>query len=412
MKVLQINIFFDEGSTGKIVADIHTRLLRDGHESYVVFGLGKHKVKDDPEHLYRTTTDHSGLFYRRISRIITGLRFNVAYWETYKLLRHIKQINPDIVHLHCLNEGYINPYVLLKYLGKHCYPVLVTNHADITMSANCEHAFECKKWKTGCGKCPTVKKEKRSYFIDNTHLSWIQMKKAFSFVKFLYASGVSDWMSNRVVQSPFFKNRECRTITNGLDTDAFKYRPSSSLRQKYGFSEDDKIVLHVTPQFSAEIKGGKYIIEIAKKMPQIKMIIVGITEKESVGLPTNVIAVNHTDSREVLSEYYSMADVTLLTSYRESFSMVTAESLCCGTPVVGFKAGGPETISIHEYSQFVEYGDTEALENAINVTIKNNHDKSAISEVARAKYNAESMYQGYLRYYLDILISKNRQINS
>lgn len=406
MKIIQINIYYNEGSTGKIVADIHTRLLRDGHKSYVVFGMGKHEVKDDPEHLYRTTTDRSSLFYRRISRILTGLRFNVAYLETYKLLRYIKIINPDIVHLHCLNEGYLNPYLLLKYLGKQNYPVLVTNHADITLSANCAHAFECNKWKTGCGKCLTVKREKRAYFIDNTRLSWIQMKKAFSYVKSLYASGVSRWMSIRVVQSPFFRNIECRTITNGLDTDSFKYRHSTDLlRQKLGLKKDDKIILHVTPQFSAEIKGGKYVVKIAKIMPQIKFVVVGITEKESAGLPDNIIAINHTDSREQLSMYYSMADLTLLTSYKESFSMVTAESLCCGTPVVGFKAGAPETIAIPEYSQFVEYGDTEELANAIKTALMSNYDKSAISALAKDKYNAESMYQGYLQYYSDIIKS-------
>ncbi len=34
--------------------------------------------------------------------------------------------------------------------------------------------------------------------------------------------------------------------------------------------------------------------------------------------------------------------------------MVTAESLCCGTPVVGFTAGGPESIAIDAFSNFVE----------------------------------------------------------
>ena len=51
-----------------------------------------------------------------------------------------------------------------------------------------------------------------------------------------------------------------------------------------------------------------------------------------------------------------MANLTILTSQFETFSMVCAESLCSGTPVVGFKAGAPEQISIQQYSEFVEYG--------------------------------------------------------
>lgn len=82
MKILQVNIFFDEGSTGKIVADIHKRLLRDGHESFVAFGRGRHQAKEDSGHLYRTTSNSKSLLYRRISQI-TGLRYNTAYlWGT------------------------------------------------------------------------------------------------------------------------------------------------------------------------------------------------------------------------------------------------------------------------------------------------------------------------------------------
>lgn len=353
MKILQVNIFYDEGSTGKIVSDIHKRLLRDGHESYVVFGRGNHQVDEDIKHLYRTTTTRRSELYRKISRI-TGLRYNTAYCETKKLIRYVDRIRPDLVHLHCMNCAYVNPFVLLKYLGENDYPVLVTHHADVTITANCDHAFECDRWKTGCGRCPTNISEKRSFFFDCTHISWVQMQRAFSHVKRLYANGVSDWMTNRVRQSPFFGNSECRTILNGLDTKSFQYRPNASyLREKLGIGEKERIILHVTPNFSAPLKGGRYVIEMAKMMPEVKFVIVGIKDFEKTNLPPNVIAINHTDSKEQLSEFYSIADVTLLTSYRESFSMVTAESLCCGTPVVGFKAGAPETIAIPECSEFV-----------------------------------------------------------
>lgn len=409
MKILQVNIFYNQGSTGRIVADIHRRLLRDGHESYIVFGRGEDWQLEDPEHLYRTTTDKNSLLYRRISRV-TGLRYNTACCETGKLFNHIDRIKPDIVHLHCLNCAYVNPFMLLKYLGRKGYKVLVTHHADVTITANCDHSFECDKWKTGCGNCATNRVEKRSFFIDATHLSWMQMKNAFAKINDLYASGVSDWMTDRVRQSPFFKDKECRTILNGLDTTEFTYRGNNQeIRQRLGIKTSDRVVLHVTPDFSDPIKGGKYVGKLAQQMQEVKFIIVGIKRSEVSNLPHNVIPILHTDSKEELSEYYSLSDVTIVTSYRESFSMVTAESLCSGTPVVGFKAGAPEIITIPEFSDFVEFGDLQHLVEAIDNMLNRNIDKKYLSEIASRKYDAESMYSNYLSFYESIFVEKHEK---
>ena len=46
MKVLQVNVVYKNGSTGKITADIHTELLKNGIESVVCYGRGS-KV-DEP----------------------------------------------------------------------------------------------------------------------------------------------------------------------------------------------------------------------------------------------------------------------------------------------------------------------------------------------------------------------------
>lgn len=403
MKIIQINIFYNEGSTGKIVDDIHQRLLRDGHESYVVFGRGREWQKEDPVHMYRTTPGNRSEIYRKISRI-TGLRYNTAYLETKRLLRYIDQIKPDIVHLHCMNCAYVNPFILLNHLGKKGYNVLVTHHADVTITANCDHAFECEKWKTGCSKCATNRTENRSFLIDATHRSWVQMKKAFSKVKKLYASGVSDWMTDRVRQSSFFEGVECRTILNGLDTVAFSYRQDCMyLRRELGIAPSDIVAVHVTPNFSKPIKGGKYIIELAKLMPEIKFVVVGIKKHEEKGLPKNIIPIQSVQSKDELSQYYSIADVSILPSYRESFSMVTAESLSCGTPVVGFKSGAPETIAIPEYSTFVDYGDTVALKSELEKFLIRKIDKEALSRIAREKYSAEKMYRDYSDYYNKII---------
>lgn len=407
MKVLQINIYYKEGSTGKIVDDIHRRLLRDGHDSYVAFGKGENWQLKAPDYLYRTTSKRLNRFYGRLGRLM-GLRFEVAWWETYKLLKHIDRIKPDIVHLHCMNDSYVNPYMLLSHLGKRNYPVLVTHHADITISANCDYSFECNKWKTGCGHCETVFTERRSYFFDNTNLSWKKMRRAFSKIRKLYASGVSDWMTGRVRQSPFFKDKECITIKNGLDTDVFTYHPNTqTLREKLEIDANRRIILHATPSFTSPIKGGKYVVELARRMPEVAFVIVGIAKKDSSDLPSNIISIEHTNSKSEMAELYSLADLTLLTSFRESFSMVTAESLCCGTPVVGFKAGAPETIAIPEYSEFVDFGDVGLLKAAVERMMSRSIDKKAVSKQGTETYSAETMYASYLEYYKRILSAEH-----
>lgn len=120
-------------------------------------------------------------------------------------------------------------------------------------------------------------------------------------------------------------------------------------------------------------------------------------------MPSNVFLIPYVSSKVELAGYYQLSDITLLTSKRESFSLVTAESLCCGTPVVGFKAGAPEAIALPSYSSFVEFGDIQALQITIEKFLNRTFDKEEISKVACKRFDVSAMCQNYLSYYEDIL---------
>lgn len=66
----------------------------------------------------------------------------------------------------------------------------------------------------------------------------------------------------------------------------------------------------------------------------------------------------------LLAKYYSMADYFIMCSQRETYSMTCAEALCCGTKVIAFKCGAPETV-FTQYAEFFEYGDLMGLENCL-----------------------------------------------
>ena len=67
--------------------------------------------------------------------------------------------------------------------------------------------------------------------------------------------------------------------------------------------------------------------------------------KFDLPLPDNVIHIEHTDNVQELSDYYAMADVCVNTTKYETFGKVTAESICCGTPVIVFNnTASPELV--------------------------------------------------------------------
>lgn len=399
MKILQVNCVYKTGSTGKIMYDIHTELLKNGHESVICYGRG---VKTQDKGVYKTCGELYSKFNNLLTRF-TGVMYGGCLFSTNKLISIIKKEKPDIVHLHCINGYFVNIYRLVSWLKTNKIKMVLTLHAEFMHTANCGHAFDCEKWKTGCGNCPRLKAETKSLFLDGTARSFEKMKKAFDgFNDNLIITSVSPWLMERAKQSPILADKNHTVVFNGLDEAVFNPCKEKNIDKR-------KSVLFVTPAFSLDInhpKGGYYVVELARRMPEVDFVIIGSREQYN-SLPENVINVGRVENQQKLAEYYSTADVTLITSRRETFSMVLAESLCCGTPVVGFEAGGPETIAISEYCNFAEYGDLDTLEALLEKVLNQTYNSSLISETAIKKYKKEKMTAEYLNIYSTLLGENN-----
>lgn len=394
MKVLQINCVYKKGSTGKIVEDIHNVLLEQGIESVVCYGRGE---KINEPFVYKTSTEVEAKLNNLKSRL-GGLQYGGCVFATHKLIKTIKKENPDVVHLQCINGFFLNIYKLVKFLKKNNIPTVLTLHAEFMHTGSCGHAYECEKWKTGCGKCPNLRKATYSMSFDRTARAWKKMKSAFDGFKNIEIASVSKWLENRAAQSPILSEFSHLTILNGIDSVTFKLCKAEDLRTKLGL-DGKYVIVHVTASFTSAEKGGQYIRELAKRLGDKAVFVVIGSREKSEDLPNNIIDIGRVESREELAKYYSMADLSIITGKKETFSMPVAESLCCGTPVVGFKAGGPETITIPEYSKFVEYDDTNALENVICEFMNKEFCKEEISERARVKYSKREMALEYLELY-------------
>ncbi len=393
MKVMQINCTYRAGSTGKIMYDIHTYLQTHGHDSVMCYGRG---ADTDDENVYRLCPDIYAKAQNLRSRF-TGFMYGGCFLSTNKLISIIRHNKPDIVHLHCINGYFVNIYRLLKWLKKNGQKTVLTLHAEFMYTANCGHAYECDKWMKGCGNCPRRKEETLSYVFDGTASSWKRMAEAYrGFERDMVIVSVSPWLMSRAQQSPMLSSMEHTCIFNGLDTSIFKINDPS-----VGENKSERAVLFVTAYFSDKAghpKGGYYLIELARRMPDVKFLVAG-KHAECENLPDNVTLLGNVNDQSKLASLYESTDISVVLSKRETFSMPVAESLCCGTPVVGFCAGAPEQITIPEYSEFVEYGDVDSLERAVKEFLGRSFDRAEISEKAHGIYNSSAMVDAYLKVY-------------
>lgn len=380
MKILQINNVYGERSTGKLTQIIHEGLLARGHESMVVYGRGKGRQAPG---VVRLCPEWYGKANALMARI-TGLPYGGCWLSTLRLQRIIRREKPDVVHLQCINGNFVNIYRLVGWLKARKIKTVVSLHGEFYYTGNCGSAFACTRWHHGCGNCQDRK---------GAAASWEKMRRAFAgFEKDCVICPVSPWTAERGKQSDILKTLPFRTVYNGVDRRLFCP----------GGEKAKNTVLHVTAHFSPEkghSKGGWYVLELARRMPGVTFLVAGRTDK--IGdLPQNVKLLGQISDQEALAALYRNSKLTLLTSRSETFSMPCAESLCCGTPVVGFRAGGPERIGLPEFTEFVPFGDLDALEAAVRKGLDTEWDGEAISNRAEI-YDAEGMVRAFEEIYRD-----------
>ena len=402
MRILQVNSVYKVGSTGKIVDSIGTVLRDAGHEVFTCYGIGDAYYDEFSAKICSNAEHKVNALLARID----GIPFGGPYLSNRRFVKVIKKYQPDVVHVHCVNSFTFNIYHMLKYLAKNGLKTVVTLHAEFFHTGSCGHAFDCEKWKSKCHDCAAYSSLTSSKLFDRSATAWKKMYDAFKGFKpeNIIITAVSPWLAERAKQSAILGRFNIVYVPNGVNTEVFHFRTNTGLIEKEQYK---KVVLFVTPYFSlgeTDLKGGRFVPIMAKKHPEYKFVIVASRNEGRVGnMPSNIQLWGKAKTQDELSQLYSEADATILFSKRETFSMVTAESLCCGTPVVGFKAGGPESIALQEYSSFVEYGNVQAFSDTLDQCLDTTQDKSEISQKAISSYSEENMANSYFNVYKSLL---------
>ena len=394
MKVLQINTFGNL-STGKIAVDIYRTLRAHGSEGAVAFA--RNEVPGDVPSF--KIGNPLSVYTDGVLTRLTDKAGHYSKGATEKLIKQIKEYDPDIIHLHNLHGYYINVPMLFDYLKEADKPVVWTLHDCWAYTGHCCYysMAGCDKWKlTGCSKCPQKKAYPASIFKDNSSKNFSEKNQMFHSVKNLHLVCVSKWLDNEL-RASFLKDIPSRVIYNGIDTSVFK--PSSgNFRIKYDVG-DKRIVLGVASTWDTR-KGLADFIGLSKILDErYKIVLVGLNDKQKASLPDNMLGIGRTDGPKELAEIYSASNVLFNASVEETFGLPNVESLACGTPVVAYNCTGiPETMTEND-GYIVEPHDLKTVALKIGEIC----DAGKRIEVSSFRFPKDKTYEAYMKLYEELV---------
>lgn len=402
MRILLIDSVYKYGSTGKIVYDLYTKLNKQGHTAAVCYGRGK---KESDHDVYKFSSDWEVYLHALLTRI-TGLTGCFSPFATINLIRYIKKFKPDIVHIHELHAYFVNYIPVIKYLKKNNIKTVWTFHCEFMYTGKCGYSYECIKWKKECDKCPHLKEYPRSLLLDYTKFMFNKKKNEFKDFNNLKIISPSKWLANRVKES-FLGEKDIKVINNGIDTDNIFYpRVTERLKIKHNIISE-KVILAVAPDLMEPRKGGRHVLELAKRIRDcnVKFILIGVKDLDEK-FDDNVIALGRTNNQNELAEYYSLADIFIICSMKENFPTTCIEALSCGTPIIGFDEGGTKETAPDGYGIFVPFMDFDLLEKYTRLILSNQipiKSKSECAKYGKNHYSKTKMLENYMIEYKELL---------
>jgi glycosyltransferase involved in cell wall biosynthesis len=401
MKVLQINSVVNSGSTGRIVEDIGLTVMAAGHQSYIAAA-------------YTNRPSQSVVIPvgNKIDRVLHGLKTRLfdrhgfgSTQSTQHLVEKVREINPDIIHLHNIHGYYLNIEVLFGFLKEFKKPVVWTFHDCWPFTGHCSH-FErvgCYKWQTQCNHCPNKRGYPASWLLDNSARNYNDKLVLFNGLNNLTIVTPSHWLAHHVLNS-FLKSYPILVINNGIHLGYFKPVADVEVRKKYNLV-GYKIILGVANTW----KKRKALEDFIKLSPLLsaeeRIVLVGMNKSNAHNLPSNIIPIRRTENIDELAELYSAASVFVNPTYADNFPTTNIEALACGTPVITYDTGGsPEAVDEHT-GRVVPKGDIQGLLNSIRELQSMDREKlrSACRTRALEHFDKDKQYLKYLELYNKLL---------
>ena len=401
-KLLQINpVVRENTSTGKIMRELGELAQAAGWESYIAYSRARDGVPQHSSKLVPVGNKHDLLWHWLATRLFDahGLASRHA---TRQLIRRIREIDPDIVHIHNVHGYFLNYPLLCAFLAERGKPVIWTVHDCWLFTGHCYHyaAAGCDKWQTRCHDCPQKRAFPASWLLDRSRRNFEQKRRALAAIPNLTLVTVSDWMRREVAKS-FLKEVPCRVIHNGIDLETFRPRTDARIRDRYGIPAEHN-ALAIASIWLPE-KGISDLVRLAGLLaPDEGLVIVGrMTDEQKASFPVGVSFVPRTENAADLVALYSGAIALVNPTWQDNYPTVNLEAIACGTPVITYKTGGSIESVTPETGFVVKQGDVTEIVACIREirTLGKASYSGPCREYALQHFDKKECFQDYIRLY-------------
>ncbi|PAF45194.1 glycosyltransferase [Helicobacter sp. 11S02596-1] len=416
MKILHL-VSQDSGGAGRACLRLHLALLKQGIDSVMlvqtktsdipsVVRLAKTKTQKIIEKLRPALCNLPLAFYPKRHKDI----FSIDFLHNGLLIKTINDLNPDIVHLHWINGGFLN----IKDLKKIKAPLLWSLHDANPYTGGCHVvAAACVGVSVRCKKCPLLHS---SFPFDLSFWGFRAKQKTYKELN-LTINGLSRWIARCAKESVLLRDKKIINLPNPIDTEIYSPMDKNTAREILNLSHRKKtIAFGALSATSIERKGYpqlKMALSKLENKENIRIIIFGASANENgeieniEGIETHYLGHLYDDMS--LKLVYNAADVVVVPSLAESFGQVASESIACGTPVVCFDVGGLKDIIEHKKTGYLatpfEASDLSAgIEWVLNLSTQNyqilcqNAQQKAIKNFSSKKVSLD-----YIKAYENIL---------
>jgi len=310
-----------------------------------------------------------------------------------EMISKIMEYRPHIINIHNIHDKFA--FDIIDRLPKNS-SIVWTLHDMWPLTGYCCYSFDCRKYENGCpGECP----EQGNWgpVVRSVEEEWADRRKILDDrLSSLCFVGPSKWLAD-CAHRAYGEKFKIEHIPYGLDTECFKPRGDKyEIRKALNLPVDKKIVLSGSQNLDEPRKGGGFFEEAISMLFESRddfvVVTFGLSSRTGDEDP-GWLSLGAIQSEELLSMYYSCADVFVLPTLADNLPNTLIEAISCGTPCVVSDVGGcSEIVRENQTGYLVEPSDAESLAKGIQKILdldENDHAKmrKTCREVAVSEYS-------------------------